>query len=76
MRQSIVDFHTDDEGHWVADLACGHTQHVRHQPPWFQRPWVVTPEGRASMLGYQLWCKRCERGDPAPEAGTTPNGQV
>jgi hypothetical protein len=29
----IVGFHTDVEGDWVADLECGHTQHVRHDPP-------------------------------------------
>ncbi|MCU4386288.1 DUF3565 domain-containing protein [Acinetobacter haemolyticus] len=30
MQQAIVGFHLDDENHWVADLACGHTQHLRH----------------------------------------------
>ena len=40
MQQAIVGFHLDDEGHFVADLACGHTQHVRHDPPWQNRTWV------------------------------------
>ena len=39
---------------WVAELECGHNQHVRHNPPWTNRPWVVTPEGRARVLG-QTW---------------------
>jgi hypothetical protein len=57
--RSIVAFHTDDEGHWVADLVCGHSQHVRHDPPWQNRPWVVTPEGRARFLGTELLCVKC-----------------
>jgi hypothetical protein len=63
MRQPIIAYHQDDEGHWVADLACGHSQHVRHDPPWQQRPWVVTEAGRATMLGTLLDCVRCDRGE-------------
>jgi len=63
-ERRIIGFHQDDEGHWVADLECGHTRHVRHDPPWEQRPWVTSPEGRASFLGVKLGCKRC-----ADEAG-------
>jgi hypothetical protein len=55
----IVGFHADEEGHWVAELECGHGQHVRHQPPLVTRPWVLTPEGRASFLGTTLRCVRC-----------------
>lgn len=55
----IVGYHTDDEGHWVAELECGHGQHVRHDPPWQVRTWVTTPEGRASHLGTTLNCRRC-----------------
>jgi hypothetical protein len=57
----IIGFHQDDEAHWVADLECGHTQHVRHDPPWQQRPWVVTAEGRQRFLGTSLRCVLCER---------------
>ena len=55
----IVGFHLDGESHWVADLECGHTQHVRHDPPWQQRPWVLTAEGRARFLGTELRCVPC-----------------
>ncbi|MEO7457313.1 MAG: SgcJ/EcaC family oxidoreductase [Gemmatimonadaceae bacterium] len=55
----IADFHQDDESHWVADLACGHTQHVRHDPPWQNRPWVITAEGRDQFLGTTLPCAGC-----------------
>jgi Protein of unknown function (DUF3565) len=64
MDQPITGFHQDAEGHWVAQLECGHNQHVRHQPPWESRPWVVTPEGRASRLGVRLNCVKCDRGQP------------
>jgi len=60
VKRKIVGFHRDDVGDWVADLECGHTQHVRHDPPWQERPWVVTPEGRRSRLGFELECKKCE----------------
>ena len=33
MQQAILGFHLDEENDWVADLACGHGQHVRHNPP-------------------------------------------
>ena len=60
MQQAIVGFHLDKENHWVADLACGHTQHVRHDPPWQNRPWVLTKQGRREKLGAMLECKKCE----------------
>ncbi len=55
----IVGFRRDDEGHWVAELECGHTQHVRHDPPWQVRPWVTSPAGRASRVGQTLACAAC-----------------
>jgi hypothetical protein len=60
MKQPIVGYHQDEEGHWVAALRCGHGQHVRHDPPWQVREWVTTPEGRASRLGVELNCVRCD----------------
>jgi hypothetical protein len=63
----IVGFHLDAEQQWVADLECGHTQHVRHDPPWQERPWVITPEGRHTFLGVTLQCVKC-----AELAGPTP----
>ncbi|HXE57994.1 MAG TPA: DUF3565 domain-containing protein [Gemmatimonadales bacterium] len=59
MRRRIVDFHQDDDGAWVAELDCGHARHVRHDPPWEVRPWVLTAAGRASRLGRELECGRC-----------------
>ena len=61
MQRSITGFRTDEEGHWVALLDCGHPQHVRHDPPLVERPWVLTAEGRSSRLGERLDCVRCDR---------------
>lgn len=66
MNQRIVGYHQDEHGDWVADLACGHGQHVRHQPPFFSRPWVLTAEDRERRLGQQLYCKRCHEPDVPP----------
>lgn len=63
----ITGFHTDEEGHWVARLDCGHTQHVRHDPPFAERPWVLTEAGRNSRLGLTLGCLKCVTGDPPPQ---------
>jgi hypothetical protein len=63
----ITGFHQDEEQHWVADLVCGHTQHVRHIPPWQNRPWVVSPEGRREFLGRELMCVDCLRAMPGTE---------
>ena len=60
MKQPIVGYHLDEEGHWVADLSCGHGQHVRHQPPMTARPWILTEVGRNEHLGMTLDCKKCE----------------
>jgi hypothetical protein len=58
--RKIAGFHQDEHKDWVADLECGHGQHVRHNPPWTNRPWVTTPEGRLEHIGQQLDCKKCE----------------
>jgi hypothetical protein len=63
MKRRIVGFHQDEENHWVADLECGHGQHVRHQPPMTTRLWVLTQEGRSGHLGTELDCKKCDEGE-------------
>ncbi|HEU4685175.1 MAG TPA: DUF3565 domain-containing protein [Nitrospira sp.] len=60
MNQPIIGYHRDEHGDWVADLLCGHKQHVRHHPPFVMRPWVLTEAGRASRLGTMLDCRQCE----------------
>ncbi len=67
MQQPIAGYQIDDEGHWVAQLACGHNQHVRHDPPWMSRTWVTTESGRRSHIGYELICKKCDEDAPPDE---------
>ncbi len=43
MKTAITGFHQDEASHWVAELACGHTRHFRHHPPWQNREWVTSP---------------------------------
>lgn len=61
MQRRITGFHLDELGDWVAELDCHHNQHTRHKPPLISRPWVLTQEGRDSMLGTTLDCVRCDR---------------
>jgi hypothetical protein len=64
MQKAIVGFHQDEKADWVAELECGHNQHVRHDPPWQNRPWTSTETGRASVVGCLLGCKKCDNGAP------------
>jgi hypothetical protein len=64
MKQAICGYHQDEDQHWVAQLACGHFQHVRHKPPFINRPWVTSPSGRQDMIGHLLKCKKCDEGAP------------
>lgn len=68
MDKKIVGFHVDEVGDWVADLECGHAQHVRHNPPWTNRPWVLETEGRKRSLGTLLDCLKCNMPQVPPSA--------
>jgi tellurite resistance-related uncharacterized protein len=61
MIRTIDGFHQDDVGDWVAELSCLHNQHVRHRPPFQERPWVASAAGRAEQVGAQLDCPLCDR---------------
>ena len=61
MKRAILSFCRDDQGDWVANLDCGHGQHVRHRPPFVNRPWVECETTRTAMLGIELDCPRCDR---------------
>jgi hypothetical protein len=64
VQRAIVGYHQDEKGDWVAELACGHQRHVRHQPPFQLRPWVLDPEGRQARLGEPLDCGLCDQMSP------------
>jgi Protein of unknown function (DUF3565) len=72
VSRKISAFRQDESGTWVAELECGHTQHVRHDPPWTSRPWVTTDEGRRGYIGRELKCPKCS--GAATERTTTPTG--
>ena len=59
MERKITGFHQDEHQDWVAELECGHTLHVRHQPPFQERPWVLTESGRYVHLGLLVDCMKC-----------------
>jgi hypothetical protein len=57
VRRGIVGFRQDEQGHWIAELECGHAQHFRHDPPWMNRPWVNTEERAArDFSGMNFMC--------------------
>ncbi len=64
MERTITGFHVDDVNEWVAELSCGHQQHVRHRPPFQIRDWVPKPDGRSEKLGSPIDCRLCDRGEP------------
>lgn len=61
MDRPITGFHQDEAGDWVAELDCLHGQHVRHSPPFVNRPWTESEAGRSAMLGKLLSCACCDR---------------
>lgn len=69
--RSVTGFHLDPDGDWVAEVCCGHAQHVRHQPPFQQRPWVLDPIGRAGRVGTPIDCPLCERAELPPGLAVT-----
>jgi len=69
VQRAIVGFERDRERDWVVLLECGHRRHVRHRPPWQDRPWMLTDVGRRGRLGTTLACLLCDQADvpDAPE---------
>ncbi len=61
MKRAITGYYQDLEAAWVAELTCGHNQHVRHRPPFQLRPWAMEEAGRAAKLGTPLNCPLCDR---------------
>lgn len=61
MEREITGFHLDEAGDWVAELSCGHNQHVRHRPPFQIRQWVLAEDTRTGRVGTSLPCLLCAR---------------
>jgi len=75
VQQRIVGYHRDEQGEWIAELACGHQRHVRHEPPFQLRPWIVEPEGRRQRLGTPLECGLCDQASRAPALSLAAGGE-
>ena len=63
IRESFRGYHRDDVDDWVAELSCLHHQHVRHQPPFRNRPWVESEQGRRARIGTGLEGPLCDRAE-------------
>jgi tellurite resistance-related uncharacterized protein len=63
VERAITGFHLDEVGDWVAELSCGHNQHVRHRPPFQVRTWVLEEDTRVDRIGTSLSCPLCSRGE-------------
>lgn len=59
----MTGFHRDDVGDWVAELECGHNQHVRHRPPFQMRAWALDDAQRRARIGAPLECPLCDRAE-------------
>jgi tellurite methyltransferase len=63
MIRKIIGFERDDVGDWVAHLDCFHRQHVRHDPPFRNAPWVLHDVERSRRIGSDLDCPLCDRAE-------------
>ena len=69
MERTITGFDRDAGGDWVAQLSCGHSQHVRHRPPFQLREWVTDDRARNGRIGTPLDCPLCDTDEPEDEGG-------
>ena len=63
MQRAMVGFRRDDDGDWVAELSCLHSQHIRHDPPFWDAAWIEDDEERARRVGQPLECPLCDRAE-------------
>ncbi|MDG3557884.1 DUF3565 domain-containing protein [Acinetobacter bereziniae] len=45
---------------WLNSAHMGHRQHMRHLPPWQNRPWVMSAQGRQEKIATPIDCKQCD----------------
>ncbi len=63
VHRAITGYYQDDEGDWVAELLCGHDQHVRHRPPFGEQSWVQSAVGRCERLRSPFECPLRDRAE-------------
>ncbi len=59
VERTIVAFQQDRAGDWLAVLDCGHTRHLRHDPPWMERAWLTSEAERRRRIGQRIPCQTC-----------------
>ena len=60
MEKVITGFHLDRFQEWNADLECGHTVEMRHNPPYQECKWIGTAKGRQEHIGDTQECIYCD----------------
>jgi hypothetical protein len=60
MERKIIGFRRDEAGDWIADLDCGHSLHLRHDPPWQLRAWILSEAERRKRIGSVIECAKCD----------------
>lgn len=60
MEKVIAGFHLDRFQEWNADLECGHTVEMRHNPPYQECKWIGTAKGRQEHIGDTRECVYCD----------------
>ena len=63
MIRVIDGFHVGDDGDWVAEMSCLHNQHIRHRPPFQNRPWINNDAERSGHVGSSIECPLCDRAE-------------
>jgi tellurite methyltransferase len=63
MHRAMTGFRRDDDGDWVAELSCLHSQHIRHDPPFWEAAWIDDDDQRARRVGEPLDCPLCDRAE-------------
>lgn len=63
MIRTVIGFHQETDGNWVAELSCWHKRHVEHRPPFQESVWVLDSKGRAEHVGSSIDCPLCERAE-------------
>ena len=63
VHRAMTGFRRDDDGAWVAELSCLHSQHIRHEPPFWEAAWIEDDEARGERVGQPLDCPLCDRAE-------------
>lgn len=62
MKRKILRFYKDEKGDWIVDLECGHSRHMRHDPPWSNMDWIHSSEARWDRMQKPIDCRDCDGG--------------